>query len=201
MEPRELKTLLLLEAIAKEEFQSQRDLSKKLKISLGLVNSVIKNLTAQGICKIVNGPKSKVKYLLTSLGEAEKTKLTKQFIAHSIDYYKTIKQRVSDILSGLLEAGKTKIVLYGTGEITEIACILLDNYNLDKVMIIDDQKANQKICGVKVNMENEMLYFDYDAVLINDSENTDHTIKHLINKGVPEDKIITIFKVGTRTDL
>ena len=52
MEIREIKTLLLLEAIEKEEIQSQRDLSKKLNISLGLVNTFLKNLTHRGILKL-----------------------------------------------------------------------------------------------------------------------------------------------------
>ena len=193
METKDLKTLLLLEAISNQECNSQRELSRKLNISLGLVNTFIKKLTNQGICKIENRPKSKIKYMLTPLGVIEKTKLTKKYLAYSIDYYKGIKQRISEILSALANAGKKKIVLYGAGEITEITCIVVDENNLDKVMIFDDQKANRKICGVKINKENEILNSEYDVVLINDVENSKRTCQQLINKGVPENKIFTIF--------
>jgi len=42
------KSLLLLDEIAKGEPLSQRDISKKLNIALGLVNSYIKNLVSKG---------------------------------------------------------------------------------------------------------------------------------------------------------
>ena len=46
------KSLLLLDEISKGEALSQRDLSKKLNIALGLVNSYIKNLVSKGYITI-----------------------------------------------------------------------------------------------------------------------------------------------------
>ena len=54
MEPRDIKTLFILEAIEKEECQSQRELSRNLNISLGLVNAFIKKLAFRGLFKIIN---------------------------------------------------------------------------------------------------------------------------------------------------
>jgi DNA-binding transcriptional regulator YhcF (GntR family) len=193
MESRARKTLLLIEAIEGEEFQSQRDLSRKLNISLGLVNTFIKNLTAQGIFKIVNGPKSKVQYLLTPLGAAEKTKLTKEYLAYSIDHYKEIKKRVSEILSFFTDAGKTRLVLYGAGEITEIACMTLCEAKIKDLKIIDDEKAGKKICGITIYAESTMHNIDFDAIVVMDFENNSIISRDLVKKGVLADKIFSIY--------
>ena len=54
MDHKDIRTLRILEEIAKGHAPSQRDLANELNISLGLVNSFIKRLTNEGYFKIVN---------------------------------------------------------------------------------------------------------------------------------------------------
>lgn len=192
MEPREVKTLLLLEAIGKEECQSQRELSKKIRMSLGLVNTFIRQLKIRKIFKTVNLPGNKVRYMLTSKGLAEKANLRRQYLSYSIRYYNEIKQRVSEVLSALKQNGKKKIIIYGTGELCEITCIVLGEHNVNNVKIIDDKKAGQTICGLKIYDETRIKFFDFDAVVIMDFENISITRIELIKKGVPSNKIFAI---------
>ena len=192
MEPRDVKTLLLLEAIDKEECQSQRELSKKINVSLGLVNTFIKNLTIRGIFKTVNLPGNKVKYILTPKGVVEKTNLTRQYLSYSIRYYNEIKRRVSETLSLLEKTGKKEIVFYGTGELIEITSIILCEHNNSNVKIIDNKKAGRKICGIKIHEEAKLESLHFDAVVILDFDNISISRGELIKKGVPADKIFAI---------
>jgi len=68
MDTQDIRTLKLLEEIDKDYTQSQRDLSNKLDISLGLVNSFVKRLANKGYFKITMIPKNRVKYILTQKG-------------------------------------------------------------------------------------------------------------------------------------
>ncbi|MBW2133565.1 MAG: winged helix-turn-helix transcriptional regulator [Deltaproteobacteria bacterium] len=77
MDHRDLRTLKLLEEIEHNHAPSQRDLAKKLNISLGLVNAFVKRLAHKGYFKISTIPKNRVMYILTPKGMAEKTRLTK----------------------------------------------------------------------------------------------------------------------------
>jgi len=52
MDTQDIRTLKLMEEIDKDYTQSQRDLSNKLDISLGLVNSFVKRLASKGYFKI-----------------------------------------------------------------------------------------------------------------------------------------------------
>ncbi len=54
MDHQDLRTLKLLEEIDKDETPSQRDLSRKLNISLGLVNSFIKRLGSKRVLQSHN---------------------------------------------------------------------------------------------------------------------------------------------------
>ena len=83
MHEKDLRTLRILEEIDRKRSPSQRYLAKKLNISLGLVNSFLKRLAQKGYFKITNIPKNRVKYILTSKGAFEKTRLTYEYIHYS----------------------------------------------------------------------------------------------------------------------
>jgi DNA-binding MarR family transcriptional regulator len=192
MEPRDVKTLLLLEALDKKEYQSQRELSKKINISLGLVNTFIKNLTIRGLFRTVNLPGNKVKYILTPKGAIEKANLTRQYLSYSIRYYNEIKRRVSETLSLLEKNGKKDIVFYGTGELLEITCIILCENKNSNLKIIDNKKAGRKICGITIHEEAKLENLRFDAVVILDFDNISISREALMKKGVPPDKIFAI---------
>lgn len=193
MEPKDIKTLLLLEAVGKDGSQSQRELSKKIRMSLGLVNTFIKRLTISGIFETVTLPGNKVRYQLTPKGMAKKACLTKQYLAYSIKYYNGIKQIVSGVLVALNKDKREKIVFYGTGELCEIACIALSEHDIHNVKIIDDNKAGLTICGYRVYQSNEIDQLDFDAIVIMDINDRSISRKNLIDRGIQADKIYQIF--------
>lgn len=193
MESRDVKTLLLLEAIDKKDCQSQRELSERVNISLGLVNKFIQNLKNEGIFQITNLPNKKVKYIITPEGFIEKTDLTIQYLSHSIDHYNELKQRISDVLKALKQDKKRNLVLYGASELCEISCVLLSSERYFKIEILDDHIAGKNICGNTVRKFKDISSIDYDAVIIMDLENIFRTHEMLMGIGVSKDKIHSIF--------
>jgi NADH/NAD ratio-sensing transcriptional regulator Rex len=189
MEPRDIKTLLLLETIGKDECLSQRDLSRKLNISLGLVNSFINKLLAQGVFNVSKRSKNRIKYNLSQKGISIKSELSKEYFEYSLGYYKAIKQRISKSLQMLAKNDKTNIILYGVGELCEIACIVIHEENISGIRIIDEKNAGKKICGIKVADIDAIDKSSFDAIIIVDFENASSYQRYLIQKGVPIEKI------------
>ena len=72
----------ILRKISKEPNANQRDLAKKLGLSLGKINYCIRALKKKGLIKINNFKKNKRKfnylYMLTPKGVSEKTRITIQ---------------------------------------------------------------------------------------------------------------------------
>jgi DNA-binding MarR family transcriptional regulator len=92
MDPKDIRTLKILEKADNDIIPSQRDLARELNISLGLVNSFIKRLVKKGYFKVTHVPRNRVRYMLTPMGASEKTRLTYLYIQYSYNFYKDARQ-------------------------------------------------------------------------------------------------------------
>jgi EPS-associated MarR family transcriptional regulator len=86
---------------------NQRELAKKLGISLGCVNYCLNSLTAKGLIKMQNFSQSKNKfgyvYLLTPTGITEKASLTSRFLKRKIDEYEALKAEIDALAQEIAE--------------------------------------------------------------------------------------------------
>lgn len=189
MDQQEINTLKLLEAIEKDNTQSQRDLAKKLGISLGLVNSLIKRIAKKGYFKITTLPRNRVKYILTPKGFSEKIALTYRYISHSIDFYTGIRDKICEIVETIVSADQKRIIIYGANELTEIACIVLREYDLNLVAIIDDKKAGKKIFGNAISESSFLFREAFDAVIVVYLNPNSIPLKFLSNIKLPQKSV------------
>lgn len=192
MQPRDIKTFLLLEAIGEDKSISQRDLARKLKISLGLVNLVINKLLIEGLFKTSKRSNNRIRYSLNPKGITKKTELSRKYFSYLMGYYKEMKKRISDFLAELSKSGKRKIILYGADELCEIVCIVIGDNHLCEVEIIDDNKAGRRLCGIAVSETNIIKTSNYDAIILLNVENASYYYNELVNRGVPSNKIFSI---------
>ena len=144
MNHHDIHALRLLEEIEKDNSQSQRELSRKLNISLGLVNSFVKRLAQKGYFKITTIPKNRAKYLLTPKGFAEKSRLTYEFIQYSFDFYKRAREKLKRLLSTLQNDGVEHVVFYGASNLAEIAYVSLKETSLELAGIVVERSQGDK---------------------------------------------------------
>ena len=104
-EPEMIKeeALHIIREVDKDPSLSQRLLSKKLNLSLGKTNYLLKELVKKGILKIASfsknpGKAKKVKYFLTKKGLEEKINLTHHFFKVKEKEYRGLKQEYDKIL-------------------------------------------------------------------------------------------------------
>ena len=97
----------LLNALEENPYMTQRDLAKKLGVSLGGVNYCLKALIEIGHIKMNNFENNPNKlnylYLLTPSGIKEKTILTKSFLKRKMDEYQNLKKEIELIQSKIKE--------------------------------------------------------------------------------------------------
>jgi len=178
MHQKEINILRIFEALAKNENQSQRDIARKLKVSLGQVNALLKKLVQKGCFEISVISDGKIKYLLTAKGAAEKSQLTYQYVHHSLKLYKDIQEKFRRLFKVLKKEEKDRIVIYGKGELPLIAGKVMKEQGLTLINIIEDEKS--------------LINLDYDAILILELE--EHiTISHSLKKmGIEKKRILTL---------
>jgi len=178
MHQKEINTLRLLEALSSDQSPSQREIAKRLKISLGMVNALLKRLVQKGYLEISNISESKVKYLLTPKGDLEISNLTYRYIRHSLGFYKEIQEKLRNLFKEIKIEGKQRIVLYGNGAISNIACEVMNEQSLTLVDIIDNEK--------------DVVDLDYDIILILELEEYSSIAQSLENSGILKEKILIL---------
>lgn len=192
MDTQDIRTLKLLEEIDKDYTQSQRDLSNKLDISLGLVNSFVKRLANKGYFKITTIPKNRVKYILTPKGVVEKTRLTYQYLQYSFELYRGARRNLQKHFNGLVAQGVKRIVFYGVSEIAEIAHISLQETAIKMVAIVDEKRVGKIFLGNVVKDPRVLGSLSFDRILITSMNKDDSQLEKILKKGIAQSKIVML---------
>ena len=90
-------SLSILKELASDSRLTQRDLAKKIGISLGKTNYLIKELAKKGLVKIRNfshkdDKLNRIAYILTPKGLKEKTELTLHFLQRKQEEYEALRR-------------------------------------------------------------------------------------------------------------
>ena len=192
MDPKDIRTLKILEKVEDERPPSQRDIAKELNVSLGLVNSFIKRLAKKGYFKITTIPKNRIKYILTPKGAAEKSRLTYLYIQHSYNFYKDARQKLRDLFSDLESQGVKRIVFYGANDLAEVAYLSLQETLIEFVAIVDELKQGKKFMGYRIEDPFKLESKQFDKILITAINNRELLVEKLSNNETALDKVVQI---------
>jgi len=152
MPKHELNTLL---EIKQNPSLSQRSLSHKLNISLGLTNAIIKNLIHRGWLKVKKDTGRKLLYIITPEGTANVSRLMYTRFQETLHYYHYTKDLLTAYLIKLYQQGEKTINIYGTGQLAEITYYAGISTPLKLNDIISDDPSKEKFLGHQtISMEN-----------------------------------------------
>jgi predicted transcriptional regulator len=144
------RSLLLMSEIVGDEPLSQREISQRLGIAVGLVNSYLKNLVAKGYVRVKNFPRNRYAYLLTPQGLAEKSRLAYQHLSYFTNLYTVARQDYLELFRRLEQSGVSEVVFCGVDEVAEIAYLSLSETGLKLVAVLDDEKQGEIFFGLPV---------------------------------------------------
>jgi DNA-binding MarR family transcriptional regulator len=192
MDPKDIRTLKILEKVDNDVVPSQRDLARDLNISLGLVNSFIKRLVKKGYFKARQIPKNRMRYYLTPQGASEKTRLTYEYIQHSYNFYKEARQKLRDLYSGLEKQGVSRIVFYGAGDLAEIAYLSLQETNIELVAVFDDEKNGNRFMRYTVGHPDRMVSLTFDKILITSLNSKEYIYQKIADLGLSSESVVQI---------
>ena len=192
MDPKDIRTLKILEKAEQDYLPSQRDLAKELNISLGLVNSFVKRLAKMGYFKITHTPKNRLKYILTPKGVAEKTRLTYAYIQLSYQFYRDARHKLQKIFSDLQAQGVRKIIFYGASDLAEIAYISLQQTNIELMAVVDDLKAGNTFLGLTIQEPAQLAVLSFDRILVTAVNSRKRILDKIAARGISDHRITEI---------
>lgn len=186
------RTYRILEEISEDDNLTQRKLSKKLGIALGLTNLYLKRLIKKGYIMVDTMPRNRIIYNLTPKGIAEKSTLTYEYMKYSFNFYRNLRSGFNKILSAIEKEKASKIIFYGAGEIAEIAYLSLQETRLDLVAIVDDFKVGKNFFGKEVKPAEFIKDIDYDRIIIAALASKEKIYEKARELGIAEEKLILI---------
>lgn len=185
------RDLLLLSELDRDSGATQRMLASRLGVALGLTNLYLKRLARQGYIKITTTPRSRIRYLLTPQGLAEKSRLTYQHMQESLSYYRDMRGRLKEMLSTLDGVNSQRVAICGTSELAELAYLSLREMRIDCVGFIDGD-SRESFLSCPVSSPDRIDGWNFDRVLIADLERAAFYEEELVKAGVPRAKLLRI---------
>jgi len=155
----------LLSALEQGEVVTQMALSKRLSVSVGLVNALLKRVTHKGLVKAKAAPYKRWAYYLTPRGFEEKSRLVAEYLEASLEFYRTARQEYRSLFVRGRECGFRKFVLVGRGEVAEIALLAAVESDAEIVGILDRGANTERLNRLPVFQSLDEAG-DWDALVI-----------------------------------
>jgi DNA-binding MarR family transcriptional regulator len=115
----DLATLRVLEEIERTPGISQREISRRLGVSLGLANLLVRRMAHKAWIKISSVPGRRLLYAVTPRGMAEKVRKTRDFVRLSFRYYANMRRSLVDQIRGTGRP-RPRVVVFGQGELADL---------------------------------------------------------------------------------
>ena len=187
------RSLQILDELSNNDSLTQRDLSSRLGIALGLVNSYIKNLVKKGYITVRAIPPKRYTYYLTPNGFTEKTRLTYHLLQDYTRIYREARSNLKKIFHDLQESGAKKIVFAGADEVAEIAYITLQETGMDLSSVVDEELAGKKFFGKTIQPMHALQAMQYDCIVVTSYLNDKNIYKQILSAGIDKDSIRRLF--------
>lgn len=188
----------LLSAVENDSAVTQRDLARDLGIALGLTNAYLRRCVRKGLVKIRQAPLNRYAYYLTPRGFAEKSRLTAEYLAASLDFFRVARRDFARVFETCVNRGWRRLALAGASELAEIAVLGLHDIEIQVFGIIDPD-GGASYCGLRVVPDlaaalQECGKDGLDAIIMTDmrapQERFDALIAEAACKGIPAERIL-----------
>lgn len=186
------RSFLLMSEIVGEEPLSQREISRRLGIAVGLVNSYLKNLVSKGYVRVKNFPSNRYAYLLTPLGIAEKSRLAYQHLSYFTGLYTVARQDYLQLFRRLEAKGVREVIFCGVDEVAEIAYLSLKETSIELSLVMDSTVTGTVFFGKLVQpvISNHGL-----PVIITSLKRCEELLEALDNAGVDRKRVYTLSEI------
>jgi len=166
--PQEMRELNLLQELEKNPVTSQRELSNKFGVALGVTNACLKRMARRGWIRIAGLNHRRIGYYLTPKGFSEKAKLTLHLISWTVQHYAALKDIIGKRLIEMQQDGVERIVFYGVCDEMEIAYVSLQGVKLKLVGILEDEDkmVPREVFGFELTDVRRVNDLNPDGVLI-----------------------------------
>lgn len=119
---------VIMSEVAENENVTQRELSRKLGVSVSTVNVLMNKMIREGLIKMTQVSQKQVLYMLTPVGIIEKAKKTVRYLKAHYRAIFTTKEKIKSVLNKLSKDNDIIYVLIHNDEMSEILSIAVHEF-------------------------------------------------------------------------
>ena len=164
----------VLNSIERDSTITQRRLAGDLGIALGLANSYLRRCVRKGLVKMSQVPLNRYAYYLTPQGFAEKSRLTAEYLSVSFNFFRRARNDCAALFEACVARGWHRVVLYGAGDLAEIAVLSAGESGIEVVCVVDAAKAEHRCAGLPIVADLEAAQAlcggKIDGIVLTDTE-------------------------------
>ena len=142
--------LSVLTSIEGDSTITQRKLAGDLGIALGLANAYLRRCVRKGLVKMRQVPLNRYAYYLTPQGFAEKNRLTAEYLAVSLDFFRRARTDCAALFRRCEADGWRTAALYGAGDLAEIAILSAGETAIEVLCVIDPEERGRRCGGLPI---------------------------------------------------
>jgi predicted transcriptional regulator len=183
-----LNQLNILREVAANAHITQAELASHCSLSVAMVNNYMKELCAGNMLEYHRKTTKSVTYHVTETGAQYLQNLQVELIHESVNMFAAAKERIRDRILGQAKTDLQRVVLYGSGDLAQLAFHALEMSGVRILGICADDPAviGTEFCGREVLSPNQIRFLAPDAIIIADSNRTQEirNFSNLSEKGI-----------------
>ena len=197
IQPDSYRELKLLSEIEADPEVTQRQLSRRVGIALGLTNVLLRNLAEKGYVRATQAGWKRWLYVLTLDGFSHKFRLTIAYIHRVLDHYQNVRQTLREQLEPLALNQESRIAIYGTGEFAELVYLGLREIGIEEIDFYDSREPDgRRFLGMPVHALRTLQSENYDRVMVAILSGSAEARWELGEQGVALEKVVRFFPDG-----
>tara|TARA_B100000686_G_scaffold156930_1_gene164651 strand:- start:433 stop:1059 length:627 start_codon:yes stop_codon:yes gene_type:complete len=189
------KELRLLEEIEQDPELSQRQLSRRMGVALGVGNLLLKNLAKKGYIKVTHLSWKRWIYVITPKGMTRKVNLTLSYIESFLGHYRRVKKILKENFNSLTLNKESKVAIVGTGELAELAYLALLDIGVDEINMFGNENDKHIFLGMNVVSIQDIEVNDYSKIVVA-SDDIDVINASLKERSADSNQIVGLLKNG-----
>ena len=196
-DPTAYRELQILSEVERTAEVTQRQLSQRVGIALGLTNALLRNLVKKGYVRGTQASWKRWMYALTPEGFSHKIRLTVGYIRRVLDHYQTVRQTLREELAPLALHEESRVAIYGTGEFAELVYLGLKEIGIEEIDVFaPGAPSGTRFLAMPVRDVATLQPEQYDRVLVALLDGSEEVLVELQKQGAAKAKVVMFFADG-----
>ena len=162
--------LEFLDELERGDVTSQLSLSKRISVSVGFVNALLKRAVQKGFVKVSTAPRRRYAYYITPQGFREKSRLVTEYLESSLQFFRKARGEYGELFEQAHASGIHRFAFIGGGELAEIALLAARELDCDLVGVVDPDITSERHHGLPVFAQFDNLPADTTLVVTDSRE-------------------------------